>query len=143
MLIDDKKQMAMGLLLEGKYIKTEIALKCDRSRQWLYDQVINNEICKGEMDKELTTIQICGVATFKSNLEKCIQNIIALANNSESDKINLDANDYLVNRVLGNTTTKLDIANVTEQKEVTASQLENEFSKFKELKEIVDVEGTE
>jgi hypothetical protein len=43
----------------------------------------------------------------------------------------MDANTYLVDRVLGRTTTKLEVENTTDKEEVSPEQLEDEFSQFK------------
>ena len=47
-----------------------------------------------------------------SKLGQAISNVIDIANNKDtSDKVRLDANQYLINRILGNTTTKIEQAN--------------------------------
>lgn len=108
-MLNEKQLMAIGLLIDGKLNKVEIAKSCGKSRQWLYDQVINNVDSKAETDKQLQVIQTNGINIIKSNLQKSIDNIIALANNSDSEKIRADCNFYLIDRVLGKVTTKIEV----------------------------------
>jgi hypothetical protein len=130
-MLDDCQQKALTLLMEGKMTKTQIAKIVGKSRQWLYDNVVNDEEAKLEVDVRLQEIQIFGINSIKSNLKQSIANIITLANSSESEKIRMDANTYLVDRVLGRTTTKLEVENTTDKEEVSPEQLEDEFSQFK------------
>jgi len=131
-MMDEKKTLAITLLLEGKLTKVEIAKKCKMSRQWLYDAVLSNPECKAEVDRRLQEIQTDGINLIKCSVTRNIENIMQLANNSDSEKIRLDANTYLLDRVFGKTTTKLDIENVTDKEEVTQQQLNDEFDKYKD-----------
>ncbi len=131
-MMDEKKTLAITLLLEGKLTKVEIAKKCKMSRQWLYDAVLSNPECKAEVDRRLQEIQTDGINLIKCSVTRNIENIMQLANNSDSEKIRLDANTYLLDRVFGKTTTKLDIENVSKQEEVTQQQLNDEFDKYKD-----------
>jgi hypothetical protein len=134
-MLNEQQLRAIDLLIEGKLNKVDIAKKVKRSRQWLYESVINNDESKAEVDKRLQEIQNDGMSRIKSNLGRCIDNIIALANNAESDKIKLDANQYLVNRIYGGITTKNDDKEDKEDKDkLTNEDIENEFSKFKKMK---------
>ncbi|WP_129599537.1 hypothetical protein [Anaerophilus nitritogenes] len=108
-MIDEKKQMAINLLVEGTTSKTEIAKLCGRSRQWLYQQVLDDEECKAELDKRLRQIETFGMNTIKGGLQEKINNIVRLANRAESEKVRLEANTYLVDKVLGKNTTKLEV----------------------------------
>jgi ABC-type antimicrobial peptide transport system permease subunit len=130
--INEKQSMAIDMLIEGTHNKTDIAKACGKSRQWLYDSVINDEICKAEADRRLHEISTDGINRIKSNLGNYINNIVALANNADSDKIKLDSNVYLINRVMGGITNKIDdISNKDDKDTVNSDQLENEFEKFK------------
>lgn len=136
-MINEKQSIAIDMLIEGTYNKSDIAKSCGKSRQWLYESVINDEECKAKLDERLHEVQIDGMNRIKSNLGSYISNIMQLANNSSSDKIKLDANEYLINRVMGGITTK--VADVTtdeeDQDKVDKVELANEFEKFK-LKQI-------
>lgn len=129
--------MAVDLLIEGKSSKTDIAKKVKRSRQWLYDSVINDGESKATMDARLQEIKNEGMNRIKANLGDIINNIIALANNADSDNIKLQANQYLLNRVVGGITTKLeDVTGKEEKDALTNEEIEGEFSKFKKIKAV-------
>lgn len=130
-MIDRDKMLAIELLIDNKLNKTEIAKQCNRSRQWLYDNVLNDEICRAEVDKRLQQIQTHGINVIKSNLQKSIDNIIDLANNSDSEKIKADCNFYLIDRVLGKTTTKLDISTEDMKQAVNPKELDDDLNQFK------------
>jgi len=136
-MLSEQQIMAIDMLIEGKVSKTDIAKKVKRSRQWLYDSVINDDESKATMDKRLQEIKNEGMNRIKSNLGDIINNIIALANNADSDNIKLQANQYLLNRVVGGITTKLeDVTGKEEKDALTNEEIEGEFSKFKRIKAV-------
>jgi hypothetical protein len=131
-MINEKQSMAIDLLIEGIHNKIDIAKSCGKSRTWLYDSVINNDECKAEMNNRLQEIKNDGLCRIKSNLGSYINNIIMIANSAESDKIKLDANEYLINRVMGGITTKVeDVSNKKDNDNIDTNKLQNEFDKFK------------
>jgi len=138
-MLEDKKLMAINMLIEGKLPKTDIAKACGRSRQWLYDSVINDDESKAKMDRRLQEIQNDGMVRIKSNLSTVIDNIIGIANMEENCKLKFDANVYLANRVYGGITpAKSDIINEDEEKEITSKEeLQDELSKYKSINKAV------
>lgn len=107
-MLDEKKIRAIDYLVEAKHTKVEIAQLVGVSRRSLYDWLDNEEFRK-EWDKRLQEIQTHGMSTLKATLGQNIANIILLATRAESEKVRLDANQYLIDRVLGKTTTKIDL----------------------------------
>lgn len=130
-MLDRDKILAIELLVDNKLNKTDIAKECKKSRQWLYESVINDVECRAEWDKRLQQIQTHGVNIIKSNLQKSIDNIIDLANNSESEKIKADCNFYLIDRVLGKTTTKLEVTAEDMKPSVSPKELDDDLNQFK------------
>lgn len=115
-MLDETRLKAIDLLIAGTTTKVEIAKMCGMSRTWLYDIMDEPEVV-AEMNRRLQRIKTFGENQLKATLQDRINNIIALATNAESEKVRLDASIYLTNRVLGNTTTKLDISASTKQTE--------------------------
>ncbi len=60
--------------------------------------------------------------------------MVELANNAESEKIKADANQYLIDRVLGKTTAKIDLTADARgnEEEVTSDIIEQEFNEIEE-----------
>lgn len=141
-MLHEKQLLAINLLVEGKQKRTDIAKACGVSRNALYDWMDNVEF-KAEWEKSLQRIINYGEQSIKANLDKHIQNILVLANSAESEKIKLDANCYLIDRVLGKTTTKIDVT--AEQKQTTeldSNQIESEFEDFKKNRIVVNDNDT-
>lgn len=107
-MLDEIKLRAIDLLVGGEHSKVQVAKICGRSRQWLYDILDDAEVM-AEIDKRLHQVQNYGENVLKATLQDRLNDIMTLAKTAESEKIRLDANIYLTNRVLGNTTTKVDI----------------------------------
>jgi len=115
-MLDEKKMMAIELLVKGELTKTEIAKRCGKSRQWLYNAFDDKEFM-AELDRRLHQIQTYGENRIKATLQDRINNIIYLAENAESEKVRLDASQYLLDRVLGKTTSKMEIKPLINQDE--------------------------
>ena len=130
-MLDENKVKAIELILENKLTKIEVAKAVKKSRTWLYDSVINDEECMAEMDKRLQQIQTFGIMVIKSSLQQSIDNIIELSKTGESEKIRLDASTYLIDRVYGKTTTKLEVSAEPVEPVISKGDIEEEFIKFK------------
>lgn len=104
-MLHEKQLEAAIMLAEGK-TKTEIATELKISRQTLYDWLkldeFNEEVnhiitlSKDETEKRLTF-----------NIDKYVKELEKIAFNSKSEKIKSDTLQYLIDRVLGKTTTKV------------------------------------
>ncbi len=108
-MLTKEKVQAITLLISGDNKKTDIAEMCGIHRTTLYDWMKDAEF-KAEWDRRLREIQAYGDSTIKANLAKSISNIVKIANDEvASDKTRLEANQYLIDRVLWKTTTKIDL----------------------------------
>jgi len=136
-MIDNEKDMAIQLLIEGKLSKVAIAKKVGRSRQWLYESVINDTLCMAEVDRRLQIVQTQGMNTIKANLDSNIQNIIYLSKNADSEKIRADCSMYLIDRCLGKTTTHLEIKAEPVLDTVDKKELLEDFEQFND---VIDVD---
>lgn len=115
-MLDELRLKAIDLLLDGTTTKVDIALICGKSRRWVYDIIDESEVM-AEMNRRLHRIQVFGESKLKATIQDRINDIIVLAKTAESEKVRLESSIYLLNRVLGNTTTKLDITATSKQQE--------------------------
>lgn len=109
MILDEVKIECINLLSEGINI-SEVARRIGKSRQAIY-LWLADENFKAELDRTLQQIKTEGQQKIIAGLGKYISNIEYIANNSKSEKVKLDANAYLVDRVLGRPTSKVDMSN--------------------------------
>lgn len=107
-MLSEDKLRAIHMLVENKHTKVSIAKMLGLSRQTLYTWLADSEF-KAELDRVIHIIQIHGESQIKANLDRYLDNIHRLAHSAESEKTKLDANQYLVDRVLGKTTAKLEV----------------------------------
>ncbi len=128
-----KKRDAINLLVENQHTKTDIARMLGISRTTLYEWTKEEEF-KMELDECLRKIQTYGENQIKANLAKCIDNVVNLANHAESEKIRTENNHYLIDRVLGKTTAKIDLTADARgnEEEVTSDIIEQEFNEIEE-----------
>lgn len=132
MALTDNQKKFIDLYFTGDNM-TNIAKRIGVSRQSCYKYLDNDEV-KSEMDRRLTEIKSQADKKLKGKLDVYISKLEEIAFNGKSEKTRADALEYLVDRVLGKTTTKVeDISNDDEKKKV---DLDNEL---KELDNIVDL----
>ena len=135
MIIDAQKRECINLLIEGKKI-TDIAKEIGVSRTSIYNWMDNEEF-KAELGKTLQRIKSEGEQRILSDLNTYIDNIKYLATKARSEKTRLDANTYLTDRVLGKTTSKLEIKEDNKQKEENINILD-EIEEFEEDTEVTE-----
>ncbi|WP_010249190.1 phBC6A51 family helix-turn-helix protein [Acetivibrio cellulolyticus] len=129
-MLDERQLKAIALLIENNRKKTEIAEIVGVSRQCIYDWMKNTEFST-ELDSRLQEIKTYGENNIKANLYKYIQTVDVLASTAESEKIRLDAAQYLIDRVLGKTTSKLDITAEAKQS-ISGSDILEDFEEDEE-----------
>lgn len=115
-MLDALELRAIELLATGEHTKTNIAKVCNKSRQWLWELECS-ENGKAELNKRLQQVQMFGENMLKATVQDRLNDIIVLAKTAESEKIRLEANVYLANRVYGNPSSRLDITATTKQQE--------------------------
>lgn len=107
-MLDAARQKAIELLIEGKHTKSDIARMCGKSRRWLY-AILKEEEVQAELRRLEQEIKVEGERRITSNLERCIDNVLYLANHAKSEKTKLEANIFLIERAIGKATSKLDV----------------------------------
>lgn len=139
MLTNQQIECIENLVIGTLTIK-EIASKIGCTPRVIYKWKNNNEF-KAELDKRSLEFK-SGIIQEAQNLLTsklgiAISNIVDIANDKNtSDKVRLDANQYLVNRILGNTTTKVE-QNISDNKEDTYIDIDNLLDDLEEEQEEV------
>ncbi|MDC4240060.1 hypothetical protein NE398_07775 [Clostridium tertium] len=127
-------------LVVGTMTVAEVANKVGCTSRVIYKWKNNGEF-KAELDKRSLDFK-SGIIQeaqdlLTSKLGVAIKNIVDIANDKNtSDKVRLDANQYLVNRILGNTTTKIE-QNITDSKDDTYIDIDNLLDDLEEEQEEV------
>jgi len=146
-LLDKRQRKAIALLIENQYKKTEIADMVGVTRQTIYNWLENEEFVT-ELNDTLHKIKVFGENSIKANLQQYINQIQKLAVTAESEKTRLEAATYLVDRVLGKTTSKIDLTaeakqTVEENSEDILKSFENirynEYNEYNDV-DVIDIE---
>lgn len=111
-MLTNQQMECIEMLVVGTKTIQEIADSLGCTTRVIYKWKNNDEF-KAEWEKRSLAFETGLIDEAHSllinKLGVAISNIIEIANNkSESAKTRLDANEYLINRILGNTTTKIE-----------------------------------
>ena len=114
-MLTQQQKECIEYLSVGTMTIQEIADKIGCTTRVIYKWKNNGEF-KAELDKcshEFQTGIIDEANSLLANkLGQAVKNIVDIANDKNvGDKVRLDANQYLINRILGNTTTKIEQSN--------------------------------
>ncbi|KKX99838.1 MULTISPECIES: phBC6A51 family helix-turn-helix protein [Paraclostridium] len=124
-MLTEEQRYAAELVAKGEKI-VDIAKLCKVSRQTVYDWKEKKDF-KAEVDRFVNDIKTKSEKSIAMSLETYIKELEKIALTGKSEKNKLDALQYLVNRVLGNTTTKTEITtdnNKEDKKEFDLSILD-------------------
>jgi SOS response regulatory protein OraA/RecX len=126
-MLDEIKEKAITYLLKGEGV-SDVAKLVGKSRQAIYNWLDDEEF-KAELDKRRQEIITKGNAILLAELNSSVERIKKIAIKSKSEKVKLDANTYLIDRVLGKTTTKVETnVNENDTNKVNDDILEQEFN---------------
>ena len=132
MIVDPIKLECIRLLIEGWKV-SEIAKEIGVSRRTIYNWMDKEEF-KATLNESMQQIKQEGENAIIKDLVSYIDNIKWLAIKSKSEKIRLDASTYLVDRVLGKSSSRVEITD--DKKEETnidvLSVLDSELNKNKD-----------
>lgn len=123
-MLDERKEKAISMLIKGESI-TNIAVYLSISRQTVYDWINNKEFAN-ELDKRRQEIKSQGNSFILSELRNCIDELLKIALKGESEKVRSDTAQYLVNRVLGTPTNKIE-QTATENKENISTDMIDKY----------------
>lgn len=129
--LTEKQKECIEYLANGENI-SDIAIKLKVSRQAIHYWKKNEEF-KAELDACLTRIKTDIRDNISVNSNKIVDKILKIALNSKNEKTSLDACTYLLDHVLGKSTSK--IADVSNQEKNDIINLDVEL---KELEKVID-----
>lgn len=135
-MIDKQKSEAINYLVEGLKTREEIAKIIGVGERTLYRWLKDTEF-KAECQKraELFENDLLreSQSLLKHKLGSAIDNIVEIANNPKiKEETRLKANQYLVDRVLGNTTTKIEQSNEGDNKDKQPVDIDKVLENIKE-----------
>ncbi|MDU3581143.1 MAG: phBC6A51 family helix-turn-helix protein [Clostridium butyricum] len=135
-MIDKQKSEAINYLVEGLKTREEIAKIIGVGERTLYRWLKDTEF-KAECQKrsELFENDLLreSQSLLKHKLGNAIDNIVEIANNPKiKEETRLKANQYLVDRVLGNTTTKIEQNNEGDNKDKQPVDIDKVLENIKE-----------
>ena len=135
-MIDKQKSEAINYLVEGLKTREEIAKIIGVGERTLYRWLKDTEF-KAECQKraELFENDLLreSQSLLKHKLGSAIDNIVEIANNPKTkEETRLKANQYLVDRVLGNTTTKIEQSNEGDNKDKQPVDIDKVLENIKE-----------
>ncbi|MBE6071057.1 MAG: hypothetical protein E7208_03750 [Clostridium butyricum] len=114
MSLTDKQNETIDLLMLGNLSKGQIAKSVGIAEKTVYNWLNNNEEFKAELQKRTdvfnNTRMTDGKNKLATYLDMAINNIVEMANDKSNTKC-YDANRYIIDRNLGNTTTKIEQSN--------------------------------
>lgn len=128
-MLTDKQIEAIELYVKGT-TPTEIAKICGVNRTTFYDWLKKDEF-KLELDKQQQEIKNRATSRISSKVDTYIGELERIALTSKSDKTRTDALTYLIDHVVGKSTTKFENINQAEEgkqqdKSLNWNDLEND-----------------
>lgn len=125
MILDERKEQAITYLLAG-YTISDVARLINASRQTIYNWLEDEEF-RAELDKRRQEIVKAGNQKIVKDLDLYINKIKLLATKAKSEKVQLDAAIYLLDRVYGTPRSKVDID--VEKTEETSEKVDKDVLK--------------
>lgn len=125
MILDEQKEQCITYLLQG-YTISDVARLINCSRQAIYNWLDNEEF-KAELDKRRQEIVKAGNQKIVKDLDLYINKIKLLATKAKSEKVQLDAAIYLLDRIYGTPRSKVDID--VEKTEETSEKVDKDVLK--------------
>ncbi|AGK99015.1 helix-turn-helix domain-containing protein [Clostridium pasteurianum] len=128
-----KQNDMVTMLIQGETI-TDIAKKLGVVRQTVYDWMAKDNI-KAVLDRRRQDLTNQGNRLILKDINTYIGNIKELANDDSDKRVCLAANQYLLNRILGNPTTSIIDANSDDNDgSISELVLEERLKRFKVIK---------
>lgn len=125
-MLDERKEKAITLLLQGEQV-INIHKIVGVARSTIYDWLQDTEF-KNELDTRRQEIKTRGNNMILNKLDSCVDELLKIALTGRSEKVRSDTAQYLVDRVLGKATTKIEQTTTEPEKKVTKDMLEEVFS---------------
>ena len=139
-MLTQQQRLCLERLIAGTKTTGEIAKEIGVSRETVSKWKNHNEEFKKELDKRSREFETGLIdeanSLLKRTLGQAVANIIEIANNeSEKAETRLKASQYLVDRVLGNTTTKIEQSNDDKAKDKKPINIDEVLENIKKQSE--------
>ncbi|WP_315074096.1 phBC6A51 family helix-turn-helix protein [uncultured Clostridium sp.] len=137
MPLTDKQNETIDLLIVGNLSKVQIAKAVGIAEKSIYNWLNNNVEFKAELQRRTDVFNDTRIIDAKNklsiHLDMAINNIVEMAQDKDNPK-RFECNKYIVDRNLGNTTTKVETKNADNDKneDVNIDELVNEVVDNKE-----------
>lgn len=135
-MLDEKKIMAIEMLIDGKANKSQIADRCRVSRTTLYNWLNDDKEFIAELNNRLQGLKTFAEKKLEGKLDYIIDEIydIAKSDSSEGNQMaKLKALTYLADRVLGKTVSKHELTTTIDDKfKVNGNEIKNVFDELEE-----------
>jgi len=129
-ILDDRKLLAIQLLVDGELPKTEIARKVGVSRQAIYNWLDDPEF-KAELDRRIQQRKVLVEKIIDSKLEDAVTKLWELAETTNNSRVKAQVLQYIIDRGLGKPVSKHSIeAAMKQEQEVDRDVLEAEFEEW-------------
>lgn len=142
-MLTQQQKECIEYLSVGTMTIQEIADKIGCTTRVIYKWKNNSEF-KADLDKYSHEFK-SGIideanSLLVNKLGQAVKNIIDIANDkTASEKVRLDANQYLINRILGNTTTKIEQSNTDSTGKNTNVDIDQLINEVKEENNIIEL----
>lgn len=113
MILSEKHYEAMRYMLEGSNI-SEISKLCNVSRTAIYNWLSDDDF-KAELNRQSQEIKTNAVAEITNKVGCYVKIMHEIATTSKNDKERRSACEYMIDKVLGKSTTR--VADVTEEED--------------------------
>ncbi|MEC1780065.1 phBC6A51 family helix-turn-helix protein [Schinkia azotoformans] len=131
-MLNDKQLLAIELIAEGEFTKTEIATKCNTSRQSIYNWLSSDEFITA-LDDRLQNRKKFVEKMFDGKLEFVIDKLYELAKDDSNKRVQAQVLQYLADRSLGKTPSKHEVmTEIKESKNYTDDQISEVFDQLEE-----------
>lgn len=143
MSLTDKQSEVIDLLIIGNLSKGQIAKTIGIAEKTVYNWLNNNEEFKAELQKRTDVFNNTRITEGKNKLatylDMAINNIVEMANDKDSSK-QYDANKYLIDRILGNTTTKIEQSNTDTTGNKDIKDIDSMLQEIDNKENIIDLD---
>lgn len=130
-MLDDRKLLAIELLADGELTKVDIAEKVGCSRTAIYLWMDNDEF-KAELDKRLHNRKVFVQKKIDGKLDFVMEKLYELANDDSNKRVQAQVLQYLADRSLGKTTTKLELDTNLNNNNIDDDILDVEYDQLQE-----------
>lgn len=137
-MIDERQRKAIELIVSGEYQITQVAELVGVHRTTIYNWLDNEEF-KAEMDKRLQDIKNQAEKEFNTKLLKAIDEYWKIAMSSTDMRTKEKALSYWIDRSLGKTTSRLEMADNRTDTNITEEDILSEIDQLEQETEVVQL----